>query len=400
MELNQRLPVKVIFFHIMRENFSGAQKNIFRLLINLDKSKIAPILVGQNESPLTKLCVDNNIDVKILPYPNELEVFDGNLLKFSLGRIVNFIVGLKKYHKSFISEFEELNPEIIWCDNIRTFITLYFPAKKIGAKVIWNIWSEPKGKIAWVLHRVGLIFADKINLEYSNQGSEIFGILNQNKLFSSKIIPLYTGVSDFEELHGTNIRAELGLPIDSILIIMASSILPGKGQLDLIKCISVLSKEFNNIHLILAGSAVESSKESIQYSEGIKNYVLESNLDNIVHFIGWRYDIRDIYQSSDIYVSTSYSESFPDAVREAMLASLPVVVTDVGGTRELVEIGENGYLFEPGDIYNLEEFLKVLIKDDRVRIKMGLTSKSIIVNKFSTEVYASDFEKMIMGMAS
>jgi len=46
-------PIKVIFFHIMRENFSGAQKNIFRLLINLDKSKVTPILVGQKDSPLT-----------------------------------------------------------------------------------------------------------------------------------------------------------------------------------------------------------------------------------------------------------------------------------------------------------------------------------------------------------
>ena len=51
----EKRPIKVIFFHIMRENFSGAQKNIYRLFINLDKKKISPFLVGQGPSPLIDL---------------------------------------------------------------------------------------------------------------------------------------------------------------------------------------------------------------------------------------------------------------------------------------------------------------------------------------------------------
>ena len=382
----------------MRENFSGAQKNIFRLLINLDNSKVIPILVGQNESPLTKLCFEKDIHVRILPYPTELEIFDGHMLKFNFKRILNFIIGLSRYNKSFVSEFEELKPDIVWCDNIRTFITLYFPAKKIGAQIIWNIWSEPKGRVAWILHRIGLIFANRINLEYANQGVQIFGSLAKNSYFKKKIIPLYTGVSDFEEFFGTNIKYELGLSSDSILIVMASNILPAKGQLDLIKCISSLSDKFKNIHLLLAGTVVASSPDSKKYFKEIQGYVNVNNLNHCVHFIGWRNDIRDIYKNSDIYVSTSYSESFPDAVREAMLASLPVIVTDVGGTRELVDIGENGYLFEPGDIRMLSFFLRKLISRKSIRQKMGLASKGIIEAKFSTKVYASEFEKMLDNM--
>ena len=394
----ENLPIKVIFFHIMRENFSGAQKNIFRLLINLDKDKVIPLLVGQNESPLTKLCLETDIDVKILPYPLGLEIFDGKLLNFNLHRILNFIIGLFKYNKSFVAEFKEFKPDIVWCDNIRTFITLYYPAKKIGAQIIWNIWSEPKGRLAWVLHRLGLIFADKINLEYSNQEAHIFGNLAKNSYFKNKIIPLYTGVSDFEEFFGTNIKDELGLPPESILIVMASSILLAKGQLDLVKCISFLSDKFKNVHLLLAGSAVKSSSDSKMYFQEIEDFVNLNNLNDYVHFIGWRDDIRDIYKNADIYVSTSYSESFPDAVREAMLASLPVIVTDVGGTSELVNIGENGYLFEPGDIQILKYYLENLIKNKSIRKKMGIASKELIDAKFSTKVYASEFEKMLDDM--
>ena len=384
----------------MRDNFSGAQKNIFRLLINLDKSKVIPILVGQNESPLTKLCFENDIDVRILPYPSELEIFDGNMLKFNLKRMLNFVIGLLKYNKSFVAEFEELKPDIVWCDNIRTFITLYSPAKRIGSQIIWNIWSEPKGRVAWILHRIGLIFANKINLEYASQGVQIFGSLAKNSYFKKKIIPLYTGVSDFEDFFGSNIRYELGLSSDSILIIMASNILPAKGQLDLIKCISFLSDEFKNIHLLIAGTGVDSSPDSNKYFKEIQDYVNTKNINHCVHFIGWRNDIRDIYKNSDIYISTSYSESFPDAVREAMLASLPVIVTDVGGTRELVDIGKNGYLFEPGDIRMLSFFLRKLVSSQSIRQEMGLASKRIIEAKFSTKVYASEFEKMLDNMIS
>jgi len=384
----------------MRENFSGAQKNIFRLLINLDKSKVVPILVGQTKSPLTKLCIDNDIDVRILKFPKGLEIFDGKILKFNLKHLLNFLIGLLRYKKSFVSEFEDLKPDIVWCDNIRTFLTLYLPARKIGAQIIWNIWSEPKGKVAWILNRLGLIFANKINLEYADQGIVIFGALARSKLFKKKIIPLYTGVSDFENFFGTNINLELDLPSDAILIIMASSILPAKGQLDLIKSVASLKGDFKNIHFLLAGAAVNSSPDSKKYLQDIHDYVNTNNLNHCIHFIGWRNDIRDIYKSADIYVSTSYSESFPDAVREAMLASLPVIVTNVGGTRELVEIGENGYLFEPGDIEMLKYHLRDLLNDKSIRQKMGLASKNIIETKFSTKHYAFEFEKMLSTMIS
>ena len=119
------------------------------------------------------------------------------------------------------------------------------------------------------------------------------------------------------------------------------------------------------------------------------------SLSSSIHFIGWRSDIRDVLENSDIYVSTSYTESFPDAVREAMLASLPVVVTDVGGTFELVDIGQNGYVFTPGDLETLTDYIRVLIDNAPLRKTMGLKSKRIIDTKFSTEHYAREFEKMV-----
>ena len=395
MDQESNSPIKVIFFHIMRENFSGAQKNIYRLLINLDKKKVHSILLGQADSPLNRLIAKENIEKMTVPFPAELEIYDQQILKFNIINILRFIKGIFIYNKDLVRECKHTNPEIIWCDNIRTLVTIYFACRIMKVKIIWNIWSEPSGKVAWILQRLGLILADVINLEYEGQRKKIFGRLGDYSFFQKKIITLYTGVSDFEEFTGNDVRKELSLQLDDILIIMASNIVHGKGQLDLIKSMKTITKEFDNAHLLISGRAVESSPESIKYYKELCDYVLKNGLTKNVHFIGWRSDLRDILNASDVYVSSSYSESLPDAVRDAMLASLPLVVTDVGGTSELVEIGENGYLFEPSDINMLTQYLEKLIKYPELRKFMGRKSRMIIDDRFSTKAYAKNFEIML-----
>ncbi len=379
----------------MRDNFSGAQRNLYRLLINLNRDKVEPILIGQVESPLTNLIIKHEIDTKIIPYPIELEVYDKKLLNFNLLRILKFIKGIYIYNRNLVKDCKSINPEIIWCDNIRTLITIYITCRILKVKVIWNIWSEPEGKVAWILHRVGLVLADVVNLAYKSQGKKVFGSLGEFSHFKRKIVPIYNGVNDFEEMTDNNIRRELCLSEEDILLVMASNIVPGKGQMDLINSMDSILKETSKVHLVLAGSTVNSSATSIQYKEELNKEVSKRNLNHNVHFIGWRSDIRDVLFKSDIYVSSSYSESLPDAVRDAMLASLPLVVSNVGGTFELVEEGKNGYLFEAGDIDTLTEYLKKLISDLSLRELMGSHSKTIIDKKFSTKSYAKNFEIML-----
>jgi glycosyltransferase involved in cell wall biosynthesis len=391
-------PVKTLFFHIMKGNFSGAQKNIFRLLRRIDSDKLTPVLLGQDESDLTALVRENGMDVVIIPFPDSLEVYDQKLLKFNVGQMIRTFVGFWKYTRVLVKEFRTLKPDVIWCDNVRTFFTLYLACKRVRAKVIWNIWSEPKGKVAWLLHRVALILADEINLEYANQAHTVLGRFAKVGFFKRKITPIYTGVTDFEPLTGIDVRDELSLSQEDILITMASNIVSGKGQLDLLKALEILSSDFPNLHLLVAGSPVLGHSEAFDYYERLKAYASDEHIVDHVHLLGWRSDIRDIYHASDIYVSSSYSESLPDAIRDAMNEGLPVVVTNVGGTRELVEVGENGYLFEPGDVEALVGYLRKIIEDSELRCAMGVKGKRIIDERFSTEVYVRNFEKMVLDL--
>jgi len=70
----------------------------------------------------------------------------------------------------------------------------------------------------------------------------------------------------------------------------------------------------------------------------------------------------------------------------------------VGGTRELVDIGDNGYLFNPGDINLLTKYIRILLKDSALCRDMGVNGKRIIKTRFSTKKYAKDFENMVRDL--
>ena len=390
----------MFFFHIMKSNFSGAQKNIYRLLRRIDREKIEPILFGQIECELTRLVREDGIEVVIIPFPPALDVYDGALLKPSVRQAFRNAQSVWTYSAALIDVFRAKQPDVVWCDNIRTFFTNYVACRVARTTMIWNIWSEPTGKVAWALHRAALLLADRVNLEYVDQGRKVFGRMANSRVYQKKVVPLYTGVTDFERSLGTDIRRELGLTSEDVLLIMASNIVPGKGQLDLLTAMEILTGEFPNLHLLIAGAPVESHAESTRYWETVRDFASRSTVATKIHLLGWRSDVRDILEACDVYVSTSYGESFPDTVREAMAVSKPVVVTDVGGTSELVRVGESGFLFQPGDIPALVGHLRELVAAPVLRRSMGVEGKRIIEERFSTAAYVCDFEDMVLSLSS
>jgi glycosyltransferase involved in cell wall biosynthesis len=382
----------------MAEGPSGAANNIYRLFLNIDSEKLETILVGQVENKLTARVRELGNKVFIIPFPPALNVYDKKLLNLNMVEFFRTLGAVWKYQLLLVKFFRTTKPQIVWAENIRTFFSVYAASKFSGCKVIWNIWSESKGKVVWLLYRLGILLADVVNLEYNSQGEKLFGDLANYRFFKRKFVPLYTGVNDFEPTSERNIRKELNLSSTDILIIMASIITPLKGQIDLIKAMDVLVRTNSNIHLLLAGKPLETHPDSMVYDSSLKQYTNEKKLSRNVHFLGLRHDMPDILQAIDIYVSASYTESFPVAVREAMLFGKPVVVTNVGGTFELVKVGVSGFLFEPGDIDSLVKYIKQLIQDPKLRKSMGQEGKLIINQHFSTKVYVQNFEEMVLNL--
>ena len=98
-------------------------------------------------------------------------------------------------------------------------------------------------------------------------------------------------------------------------------------------------------------------------------------MEKRVEFLGLRDDVEEILSEAQVFVLTSKYEGFPISILEAMRSGLPVVASDVGGVRESVQDGHNGFLIPRADMRMLREKLKVLISDSNLRGVMGMASR-------------------------
>lgn len=109
-----------------------------------------------------------------------------------------------------------------------------------------------------------------------------------------------------------------------------------------------------------------------------------------VRFLGTRTDIPELLAGSHIFALISKWEGFPRSILEAMRAGLPVVTSDVGGSRESVLDGETGFLVARGDVEILRDRLQRLIMDKTLRERMGAAGYRRFHARFT-------FDQMLAG---
>lgn len=93
-------------------------------------------------------------------------------------------------------------------------------------------------------------------------------------------------------------------------------------------------------------------------------------------------DLVSAYAEADCFVMPSYREGFPNVVLEAGAMGLPSVVTDINGSREIVENGKNGLVVPPRDAAALYDAMKLMATDNEARQRMAREARPMIVSRF------------------
>jgi glycosyltransferase involved in cell wall biosynthesis len=117
-------------------------------------------------------------------------------------------------------------------------------------------------------------------------------------------------------------------------------------------------------------------------SDQIKTWVAEG----LVSWLGYREDVPQLLQQSNIVCLPSYREGFGKVLIEAGAAQRAVVTTNVPGCRESIENGRNGLLVEPRDSVALAKALITLLDDDDMRTAMAAEGRRRVETQFSSEI--------------
>ena len=115
-------------------------------------------------------------------------------------------------------------------------------------------------------------------------------------------------------------------------------------------------------------------------------------------FVPAQDDVRPWLHSMDVFVSTSESESFPNAVLEAMAAGCCVVGSRVGGLPELITDGQNGLMFDAGDVDMLERALRRVLDGAALRKRLASSAERTASEQFSIEIAARRTEALYSAL--
>ena len=134
-------------------------------------------------------------------------------------------------------------------------------------------------------------------------------------------------------------RAELGLNDTDFVIISVGELNGNKNNAVIISAMEKLRKD--NVHYVLCG--VGDRQDELQRSAD------GAGLHGNVHFLGYRKDVKELYQAADCFVMPSFREGLSRSVMEAMASGLPCVVSKIRGNTDLIEDGRGGFLLAPTD---------------------------------------------------
>ncbi len=134
-------------------------------------------------------------------------------------------------------------------------------------------------------------------------------------------------------------RRALGLPAESSLVITVGRLSPEKGQDVLLEALAAIPDP--SIQVVLVGDG--------PLRASLEARARQPDLAGRVHFLGLRKDVPDCMAAADLYVLPSRYEAQGMVVVEAMMASLPIVASRVGGVPGILEHGVTGILVPPAD---------------------------------------------------
>jgi len=177
---------------------------------------------------------------------------------------------------------------------------------------------------------------------------------------------------------GHDLRAELGFEPDQILVGAAGRLVPVKGLDILIKASRRIIDKIPEVRLVLAGDGPQRAE--------LEEQVHMSGLKGKVVLTGFREDIVDLLADLDLFVMSSHHEGIPMVLLEAMALKRPVVVTDVGGIREVVRDCESGLLVAPGEARGFADACLRVLRNELLATDLGKAAQMRIDQEFSVEV--------------
>ncbi|HYJ41043.1 MAG TPA: glycosyltransferase [Steroidobacteraceae bacterium] len=190
------------------------------------------------------------------------------------------------------------------------------------------------------------------------------------------------------------LRASLGVKPGALLLGSVGRLAPEKNHEVLLTTLRRLRVARVDAHLVIAGNG--------PLREQLLRRAAELEIADRVNLIGEFEDVRPVLAAMDVFVLPSTAvESFSNAALEAMSMGRPVILSDIGGAREMIEDGVEGYVVSATELSaRLPAIIAALYADPRKRQNMGAAARARVVTRFSVAGMAAAYRGLLHGEVS
>jgi len=390
--------INVLIYEPYPQQIAGNLRTQIYIMEFVDKRRFHLVLLAPFETDFTNEAQKNGIDTIGLEPPERVNRYGGKCLRDGYYGKVLTVIDLFRYNLKLYRVFKRKKIDIVYCNCIRGVLTVGLAALTRRIPILWYIKGELQNKI---LDTIGFIISRKILFFCQSNIDDKYPKLV--KFFNKKIGILKIGIDpeaikSVQEANKSYLIKELGIDTQKINCIYTGQVYAPKGLHFLLEAIALVKDEFPNIRLYIVGDHI--IEEYKDYKNVLLRIIEQYGIDDNIVFTGWRPDALKIVSLMDILIHPSLSEGFGRAVLEGMALGKPVIASKVGGLREIIKDGKNGFLVEPGDTGMIADRLRLLLRDKKLREKFGKAARNTVFSGYLIEDKVLKLEHIWTDMAS
>jgi len=179
---------------------------------------------------------------------------------------------------------------------------------------------------------------------------------------------------------GEQLRSQLGIPKDGIVIGLFCRLTGDKGVNEMIAAFQRISQERSNVYLLVVGREEQKDKLPAGTIDLINNHPR-------VFRLGWQETLFPCYAALDIFCLPSYREGFPQSLIEAQGMEVAVVTTNIIGAREAIVNYQTGLLVEPKNSQALYAALEKLLNSSQLRKEFAKNGRERVIKMFDRKKF-------------
>ena len=387
-----------ILYHVAASEIGGSVFSFYELLKNIDKERYKPlILITKNEcqqfvDDINKLGIDIIYEnIRINTWIKDISNSNINfkfIIKFkAIGRFIRHFSNAYK-----IARIIKNNKIDIVHTNDENLIDAALGAFFSGSKHVWHIRARI-GKDGLLTHFLGTVFVLKVINLLSDRI-----IVNSKSTFkpwekeriTKNILLIYNGVNVEKFKNGIgSLRQEYGLPNDSRVVAMISTIPFFDGLNYFIDAAGIASAQNSNVYFFMIGKTNTCSVEYLKIQEEKINNL---GLRDRFFFTGFRTDIPNILADINILIEPMQNGAWSRVILESMAAGVPVIGVEEDKISDFIENDETGVLVSKQNEIGLA-LIELLNDKDKIKNISENSTKKVVEN-FSSKIYA----KKIMSL--